>query len=123
MAAVSSLSFSVIGQTSGDRKVNVSSARYLASNFQGFRFHTSFLYQSIGVRVSTTASASASVVHCMSNATGKLIFAFQCWNLLLGINLYKLLDLLMFLLTGDLFVCFEFDFQMSQLYLKQSRIF
>ncbi|XWS63359.1 hypothetical protein CRYUN_Cryun06bG0089500 [Craigia yunnanensis] len=67
MAAVSSLSFSVIGQTSGDRKVNVSSARYLASNFQGFRFRTSFSYQSIGVRVSTTASSS--VVHCMSTPT------------------------------------------------------
>ena len=74
MAAVSSLSFSAIGQTSGDRKVNVSSVRYLAFNFQGFRFRTSLLYQSVGVRVSTTASAS--VVHCMSTATGKLIFPF-----------------------------------------------
>ncbi|XVE92836.1 hypothetical protein REPUB_Repub01dG0137200 [Reevesia pubescens] len=67
MAAVSSLSFSAIGQTSGDRKLNVSSARYLASNFEGFRFRTSLLYHSLGVRVSTNASPS--VVHCMSTAT------------------------------------------------------
>ncbi|XP_022764013.1 protein THYLAKOID FORMATION1, chloroplastic-like isoform X1 [Durio zibethinus] len=67
MAAVSSLSFSAIGQTSADRKVNVSSARYLASNFEGFGFRTSLLYHSLGVRVSTAASSS--VVHCMSTAT------------------------------------------------------
>ncbi|XVF66902.1 hypothetical protein PTKIN_Ptkin10aG0076700 [Pterospermum kingtungense] len=67
MAAVSSLSFSAIGQTSADRKVNVSSARFLASNFEGFRFRTSFLYHSIGVGVSTTASPS--IIHCMSTAS------------------------------------------------------
>ncbi|XWS54256.1 hypothetical protein CRYUN_Cryun10bG0075400 [Craigia yunnanensis] len=67
MAAVSSLSLSAIGQTSGDRKVNVSSARYLVSNFGGFRFRTSLLYQPVQVRLSTTASPY--VVHCMSTAT------------------------------------------------------
>ncbi|KAK8617422.1 hypothetical protein V6N13_080338 [Hibiscus sabdariffa] len=67
MAAVSSLSFSAIGQSSGDRKPNVSSARYLASNSEGFRFRTRFLYQSVGLRASTTSSASA--VRCMSTGT------------------------------------------------------
>ncbi|XP_021279898.1 protein THYLAKOID FORMATION1, chloroplastic [Herrania umbratica] len=67
MAAVSSLSLSAIGQTSGHRKVNVPSARYLASNFEGLRFRTSVLNHSVGVRAS--ASASPSVVHCMCAAT------------------------------------------------------
>ncbi|OMO98878.1 Photosystem II Psp29, biogenesis [Corchorus olitorius] len=67
MAAVTSLSFSAIGQTSGDRKVNVPSARYLASNFDGFRFRSSLLYHSAGVRAST--SATPSVVRCMCTTT------------------------------------------------------
>ncbi|XP_022726169.1 protein THYLAKOID FORMATION1, chloroplastic-like isoform X1 [Durio zibethinus] len=67
MAAVSSLSFMAIGQTFGNRKVNVLSACFLPYNFEGFRFRTSLLYQSIGVGVSTTASAS--IVRCMSIAT------------------------------------------------------
>ncbi|XVF44458.1 hypothetical protein PTKIN_Ptkin02bG0122400 [Pterospermum kingtungense] len=69
MAAVSSLCFSAIGQSYGDRKFNASSssARYLASNFRGFRFRTTLLYQSVGVGVSTTSSAS--LVHCMCTAT------------------------------------------------------
>ncbi|XP_038992460.1 protein THYLAKOID FORMATION1, chloroplastic-like isoform X2 [Hibiscus syriacus] len=64
MAAVSSLSFSAMAQTSGDRKLNVSSSRHLSSNFERFRFRTCFLHHSVGLRASPAASAS--VVHCMS---------------------------------------------------------
>ncbi|KAE8711787.1 Protein THYLAKOID FORMATION1 [Hibiscus syriacus] len=67
MAAVSSLSFSAMAQTSGDRKLNVSSSRHLSSNFERFRFRTCFLHHSVGLRASPAASAS--VVHCMSTGT------------------------------------------------------
>ncbi|XP_022742588.1 protein THYLAKOID FORMATION 1, chloroplastic-like isoform X3 [Durio zibethinus] len=65
-AAGISLSFSAIGQTSNGGKVNVSSARYLASNFEGFRFRISLLCHS--VRVGVPSTASPSIIHCMSTA-------------------------------------------------------
>ncbi|XP_031249263.1 protein THYLAKOID FORMATION1, chloroplastic [Pistacia vera] len=67
MASVTSVAFTAIGQSSCERKVNVPSIRYLASNFEGFRFRTSVLCHSTGVRASN--SASHMVIQCMSAAT------------------------------------------------------
>ncbi|KAK9284696.1 hypothetical protein L1049_023872 [Liquidambar formosana] len=65
MAAVTSLSFSALVQSS-ERKAFVSSTRSFASNLDGFRFRTNFSYDSVGVRSSN--SSSRMVVQCMSTA-------------------------------------------------------
>ncbi|KAK1567873.1 hypothetical protein Q3G72_017670 [Acer saccharum] len=57
MASVTaSVAFSAIGQPSCEKKVNVSATRCLASNFEGFRFRTSVLCNSVGVRASNSTS-------------------------------------------------------------------
>jgi len=66
MAAVTSLSFSALGQSS-DRKISVPSIRLLACNFDGFRIKTNFSCDPIGVR--TSNSSSRLVVHCMSTVS------------------------------------------------------
>ncbi|KAK3184251.1 hypothetical protein Dsin_031537 [Dipteronia sinensis] len=68
MASVTtSVAFSAIGQSSCEKKVNVSATRYLASNFEGFRFRTSVLCNSVGVRASN--STSSLPIQCMSTVT------------------------------------------------------
>ncbi|WCJ30610.1 photosystem II reaction center PSB29 protein [Euphorbia peplus] len=61
MAAVTSVSFSAIAQSSSDRK----SFRSSSSSSDSFRFRVGFSY--LGVRTST--STSRMVVHCMSSAS------------------------------------------------------
>ncbi|KAA8526439.1 hypothetical protein F0562_008358 [Nyssa sinensis] len=63
MAAVATLSFSALGQSS-DRKVSVPSTRLSASNLDAFRFRTNFSCNSFGVRASN--SGSRMVIRCMS---------------------------------------------------------
>ncbi|KAL5793902.1 hypothetical protein ACOSP7_002496 [Xanthoceras sorbifolium] len=68
MASVTtSVAFSAIGQSGCEKKVNVSATRYLATNFEGFRFHTSVLCLCVGVRASN--STSRLPIKCMSAAT------------------------------------------------------
>lgn len=67
MAAVTSVSFSAIAQSSNDRKAFASSIRSFASNFDTFRFRSSFSCHYTGVRASN--STSRMVIHCMSTAT------------------------------------------------------
>nr|DAD23081.1 TPA_asm: hypothetical protein HUJ06_024544 [Nelumbo nucifera] len=66
MAAISSLSFTALGQAS-ERKHAVSSIRSLGSTFYGFRFRTISVSDSPGVR--TRNSTSRMVIQCMSSAT------------------------------------------------------
>uniref|UniRef100_A0A5B7AQ42 Uncharacterized protein n=1 Tax=Davidia involucrata TaxID=16924 RepID=A0A5B7AQ42_DAVIN len=66
MAAVASLSFSALGQSS-DRKVSVPLTRSSASNFDAFRLRTNFSCDSFGVRASN--SGSRMVIRCVSAAT------------------------------------------------------
>uniref|UniRef100_A0A2P2JS99 Uncharacterized protein MANES_13G152400 n=1 Tax=Rhizophora mucronata TaxID=61149 RepID=A0A2P2JS99_RHIMU len=70
MAAVTSVSFSPIGQSSWDRKALTSRSwtPSLASNFEAFRFRTGFSCHYVGVRAPN--STSRLVIHCMSTATG-----------------------------------------------------
>nr|GMC76947.1 protein THYLAKOID FORMATION1, chloroplastic [Ipomoea batatas] len=69
MAAVTSLSFSAIGQ-SPDRKAfnasSSSSARCLSSTSDAFRFRTNFAFDSLNFRASSSGSGSRMVIHCMS---------------------------------------------------------
>uniref|UniRef100_A0A2P2JSD2 Uncharacterized protein MANES_13G152400 n=1 Tax=Rhizophora mucronata TaxID=61149 RepID=A0A2P2JSD2_RHIMU len=69
MAAVTSVSFSPIGQSSWDRKALTSRSwtPSLASNFEAFRFRTGFSCHYVGVRAPN--STSRLVIHCMSTAT------------------------------------------------------
>ncbi|KAL0306997.1 UNVERIFIED_CONTAM: protein THYLAKOID FORMATION1, chloroplastic [Sesamum radiatum] len=67
MAALTSVSFAAITQST-DRKVSVPSTRtYLASNFYAFKLRLP--YDSCNFR--SANSSSRMVVHCMSTATGK----------------------------------------------------
>ncbi|THG18953.1 hypothetical protein TEA_029302 [Camellia sinensis var. sinensis] len=66
MAAVTSLSFSTLGQSS-ERRVSVPSSRLFVSNFDAFRIRTSFSCDSAGVRASN--SNSSMVIRCMSSGT------------------------------------------------------
>lgn len=68
MAAVTSLSFSALSQSS-ERKVPVSSTLFLVSNFDAFRLRTNHPCDSIGVRASNNSSSSRLVVRCMSTST------------------------------------------------------
>lgn len=65
MAAVSSISFSALGQSS-NRKVSFQSTRSLASNLDGFRLRTN---SSCGFGVRASNSTSRVVIRCMSTAT------------------------------------------------------
>ncbi|GLT29782.1 hypothetical protein SLA2020_046270 [Shorea laevis] len=67
MAAVTSVSFSAIGQSYGERKVNALSTSYLGSNFEGARFRTGISCNFVGIRASS--SGSRSVIQRMSSAT------------------------------------------------------
>ncbi|XP_034702472.1 protein THYLAKOID FORMATION1, chloroplastic [Vitis riparia] len=64
MAAVTSLSFSALGQSS-ERKVPVPTTRSFASAFEAFRFRANFY--AVGVR--SSSSSSRMVVQCMSSVT------------------------------------------------------
>ena len=64
MAALTSLSFSAVTHCS-ERKVTLSSTRFLASSSELFGFRTDFSYHYVGVRASN--SASKMVVQCISN--------------------------------------------------------
>lgn len=66
MAAVTSLSFSTLGQSS-ERRVSVPSSRLFVSNFDAFRIRTSFSCDSAGVHASN--SNSSMVIRCMSSGT------------------------------------------------------
>lgn len=66
MAAVTSLSFSALGQSS-ERKVPVPTTRSFASAFEAFRFRANFY--AVGVR--SSSSSSRMVVQCMSSVTGE----------------------------------------------------
>ncbi|XP_042519037.1 protein THYLAKOID FORMATION1, chloroplastic-like [Macadamia integrifolia] len=66
MAAISSLSFTAVGQAS-DRKVSVSATRSSASSFYGFRFRSNFTSDPIAVR--SQNSSSRVVIQCMSVAS------------------------------------------------------
>lgn len=66
MAAVTSLSFSALGQSS-ERKVPVPTTRSFASAFEAFRFRANFY--AVGVRSSSSSSSSRMVVQCMSSVT------------------------------------------------------
>lgn len=66
MAAVTSLSFSTLGQSS-ERRVSVPPSRLFVSNFDAFRIRTSFSCDSAGVRASN--SNSSMVIRCMSSGT------------------------------------------------------
>ncbi|XP_061346725.1 protein THYLAKOID FORMATION1, chloroplastic-like [Gastrolobium bilobum] len=66
MAALTSLSFSAVTQCS-ERKVTLSSTRFLASSSQLFGFRTHFSYHYVGVRASN--STSKMVIQCMSSVT------------------------------------------------------
>ncbi|KAG4968750.1 hypothetical protein AAZX31_12G189200 [Glycine max] len=66
MAALTSLSFSAVTHCS-ERKVTLSSTRFLASSSEIFGFRTDFSYHYVGVRASN--SPSKMVVQCMSSAT------------------------------------------------------
>lgn len=68
MAAVTSLSFSALGQSS-ERKVPVPTTRSFASAFEAFRFRANFY--AVGVRSSSSSSSSRMVVQCMSSVTGE----------------------------------------------------
>ncbi|XAR55452.1 hypothetical protein NMG60_11035523 [Bertholletia excelsa] len=65
MAAVTSLPFSALGQSS-ERKVVVPSTRSFASNLDGFRLRTNFSCDSFGVRFSNPAPRM--VIRCTSTA-------------------------------------------------------
>ncbi|KAF8411249.1 hypothetical protein HHK36_003796 [Tetracentron sinense] len=67
MAAISSLSFSALGQAS-ERKVPVSATRSFVSNFDGFRFRTN--YGSDSFVVQTSNSSSRMVIQCLSSVAG-----------------------------------------------------
>lgn len=67
MASLTSVAFTSIGQTSCQRKVNVSSTRSSSSNFEGFRFRTSVFCHCVRFRASS--SSSRMVIQCMSAAT------------------------------------------------------
>ncbi|KAF5950125.1 hypothetical protein HYC85_012118 [Camellia sinensis] len=71
MAAVTSLSFSTLGQSS-ERRVSVPSSRLFVTNFDAFRIRTSFSCDSAGVRASN--SNSSMVIRCMSSGTGNAIY-------------------------------------------------
>ncbi|KAH7860174.1 hypothetical protein Vadar_010179 [Vaccinium darrowii] len=67
MAAVSSLAFSALGQST-ERKVTVhSTTRSFPSNFDGVRLRTNVCYHSFGVRVSNLTSRIS--IRCMSSVT------------------------------------------------------
>lgn len=67
MAAVSSLAFSALGQST-ERKVTVhSTTRSLPSNFDGVRLRTNVFHHSLGVRVSNLTSRIS--IRCMSSVT------------------------------------------------------
>ena len=66
MAAVASLSFSALGQSS-ERKVPAPTTRSFASAFEAFRFRANFY--AVGVRSSRRSSRM--VVQCMSSVTGE----------------------------------------------------
>ncbi|KAJ9686839.1 hypothetical protein PVL29_015613 [Vitis rotundifolia] len=66
MAAVTSLSFSALGQ-SWERKVPVPTTRSFASAFEAFRFRANFY--AVGVGSSSSSSSSRMVVQCMSSVT------------------------------------------------------
>ncbi|KAM7492298.1 hypothetical protein LguiA_035219 [Lonicera macranthoides] len=66
MAAVTSLSFSTLGQSS-DRKISVPSIHFFSCNFDAFRIRTNFSCDAVGVRALN--SSSRLVVHCMSTAS------------------------------------------------------
>lgn len=66
MAAVTSLSFSALGQSS-ERKVPVPTTRSFASAFEAFRFRANFY--AVGVRSSSSSSSSRMVLQCMSSVT------------------------------------------------------
>lgn len=66
MAAVTSLSFSTLGQSS-ERKVPVPTTRSFASAFEAFRFRANFY--AVGVRSSSSSSSSRMVLQCMSSVT------------------------------------------------------
>ncbi|KAK1326159.1 hypothetical protein QJS10_CPA01g01107 [Acorus calamus] len=66
MAAISSLPFAVSGKTS-ERKPSIPAVRSFASNFDGFRFQTASISDSIGVR--SSSSSSRFVVRCMAGST------------------------------------------------------
>ncbi|KAB5512994.1 hypothetical protein DKX38_030022 [Salix brachista] len=65
MAAVTSVSFSAIAQSSSDRRAFCTAARNFG--FEGFRFRSSFSCHYVGVRASN--STSRMVIHCMSTST------------------------------------------------------
>ncbi|KAJ6291357.1 hypothetical protein OIU76_023427 [Salix suchowensis] len=65
MAAVTSVSFSAIAQSSSDRRAFCTAARTFG--FEGFRFRSSFSCHYVGVRASN--STSRMVIHCMSTST------------------------------------------------------
>ncbi|KAI3736216.1 hypothetical protein L6452_15754 [Arctium lappa] len=69
MAAVTSLSFSAITQSS-ERKISLlSSTRSLLSNVDAFRVRTNFLIDSVTARASNSNLSSRFVVHCMSTGS------------------------------------------------------
>nr|DAD20757.1 TPA_asm: hypothetical protein HUJ06_022220 [Nelumbo nucifera] len=67
MAAISSLSFTALGQVSG-RKRLVSSARPFSSTFDGFRFRKKIFSVSIGTKTQNLNSRMA-IIQCMSSVT------------------------------------------------------
>lgn len=72
MAAVSSLAFSALGQST-ERKVTVhSTTRSLPSNFDGVRLRTNVFHHSLGVRVSNLTSRIS--IRCMSSVTGNALW-------------------------------------------------
>ncbi|KAJ1434617.1 Protein Thf1 [Sesbania bispinosa] len=66
MAALTSLSFSAVTQFS-ERKVTLSSTRFLASNSEVFGFRTDFSCHYVGVRAANPSSKM--VIQCMSPMT------------------------------------------------------
>lgn len=83
MASLTSVAFTSIGQTSCQRKVNVSSTRSSSSNFEGFRFRTSVFCHCVRFRASS--SSSRMVIQCMSAATGELFLSFFIFFLTLNL--------------------------------------
>lgn len=69
MAAVTSLSFSAITQSSERKPSLPSSTRSLISNFNAFRVHTNLPIDSISVRALNSSLNSRFVVHCMSTVS------------------------------------------------------
>lgn len=93
MASLTSVAFTSIGQTSCQRKVNVSSTRSLSSNFEGFRFRTSVFCHCVSFRASS--SSSRMVIQCMSTAPGELFLSFFLYffltlNLIYVLRFYAL---------------------------------